>query len=343
MPANSNRLQELFDKYVRSSITSEEFTEFWQLIKEMQDSDALSTELTSLWRQWETQAQPGAGPDKSKIFNRIMDKGREREIDFDKLRIHPLTRWSRKLAVAAAVVAISIGIYLLYTGKTKSIAAPSLYAAHTQAPGYTRHIVLPDGSTVVLHAGSTLDYPAAFSSGSREVSLQGEAYFDVRHDDKAPFVIHTGKIFTTVLGTAFDISSDSNKVTVSVTGGKVRVEDGKKVLAVLASNQQIVYKVPDETTEKNIVNATQLVTDWTKQDMVFDGDSFGEIARVIAQRYGVSIRFKNPELVKCLIVASFSGTETLDNVLEMLCTIRNASYSHQSESKEIIIDGKGCE
>ncbi len=337
------RLEDLFDKYVRGNITPEEFTEFWSLVQEMQASDALSTKLTTLWRNWENGTMAGTGPDKSKVFSRIMEKGREREIDFEKIGLYPATRRWRMAGVAAAVLAIVTGIYLLYNGKTAPAATSPKSAVQTKSPDYTRNIVLPDGSTVVLHAGSTLDYPAVFPAGRREVSLKGEAYFDVRHDDKKPFIIHTGKVSTTVLGTAFNIRSDSNKITVSVTGGKVRVEDGKKILAELAPNQQIVYKVPEEAAEKRTVNAEQLVTSWTKQDMVFDGDSFGEIAEVIARRYGVTIRFKNPELAKCLIVASFSGTEALENVLEMLCTIRNASYVRMQEGKEIEIDGKGCE
>src|SRR5258708_4955428 len=344
MPANPNRLEELFDKYVRSMITPEEFTEFWHLIKEQQDTDTLSAKLTGLWQQWEAMAQPGQDTEKSKIFNRIMEKGRQREIDFDRLRIHPMARLSRRLAVAAVLLAVIAGFYLLYSGKARPSASSSqVYAAHTQNLPYARNIILPDGSTVVLYAGSTLDYPASFPADGREVILKGQAYFDVLHDDKRPFIIHTGKVRTTVLGTAFNISSDSNKVTVSVTGGKVKVEDGKKVLAVLTPNQQIVYRVPEETAEKLTVNAERLVTDWTKQDMIFDGSSFGDIAELISRRYGVAIRFKNPELAKCLIVASFSGTETLENVMETLCTIRNASYTRLAEGNEILIDGKGCE
>lgn len=343
MTINPIRLEELFDKYVRGNITAEEFTEFWRLVKEMQASDTLNTKLTTLWQEWETLAQPGSGPDKSKVFHRIMEKGREREIDFEKLRAYPVARRLRRLAAAAVVLATLAGFYLLYIRKANPVIPSPIYAAQSPHTDYTRHIVLPDSSTVVLHAGSTLDYPAVFPDDSREVTLTGEAYFDVHHDNKKPFIIHTGKIRTVVLGTAFNISSDGNQVTVSVTGGKVRVENGKKVLAELTPNQQIVYRVPEDATEKATVNAEQLVTNWTKKDMVFDGDSFGDIAAVISKRYGVLIRFKNPELAKCLIVASFSGTETLDNVLGTLCTIRNASYNQNQENREVEIDGKGCE
>jgi ferric-dicitrate binding protein FerR (iron transport regulator) len=121
------------------------------------------------------------------------------------------------------------------------------------------------------------------------------------------------------------------------------VENGKKVLAELTPNQQIVYDVPQDAAKQKTVNAEQLVTNWTKQDMIFDGDTFGSIAGVISQRYGVTIRFKNPALAKCRIVASFSGTEMLENVLETLCTIQNASYTRNEEDKSIELDGKGCE
>ncbi|MDR3715152.1 MAG: FecR domain-containing protein [Puia sp.] len=345
MTFHSIRLEDLFDKYVRGTITAEEFNEFWRLVQEGQADGTLSAKLTRLWQEWADKTPQDAGPDKSKVFSRIMEKGKEREIDFEKFRPVPLIRRWRVAAAAAAVLVIAIGLYLLFTGHPDRAGhTATQYAVQTIThPDYIRNIVLPDGSTVVLHAGSTLDYPAGFPDSSREVSLQGEAYFDVRHDNKRPFIIHTGKVRTIVLGTAFNISSDSNRVTVSVTGGKVRVENGRKVLAELAPNQQIVYNVPQDEAEQRTVNAERLVTNWTKKDMVFDGDDFGSIAETISQRYGVAIRFRNPELARCLIVASFSGTETLENVLETLCTIRNASYTRSQDDKAVEIDGKGCE
>jgi transmembrane sensor len=344
MTFDHSRLEELFDKYVRGTIAAEEFSEFWHLVKDGQASGTLSAKLTALWREWTDKVEPGAASERSEVFSRIMEKGKEREIDFEKLRQVPVFHRWRVAIMAAAVVIIAAGIYLL----TRPPAAPAKptaqYAARTIAtPNYTRQIVLPDGSTVVLHAGSTLDCPSSFPADSREVSLKGEAYFDVRHDNKRPFIIHTGTVRTIVLGTAFNISSDSLRVTVFVTGGKVRVETGRKVLAELTPNQQIVYDVPQDAVRQKTVNAEQLVTNWTKQDMIFDGDSFGGIAGVISQRYGVVIRFKNPSLARCRIVASFSGTEALENVLETLCTIQNASYTRNEDDKSIEIDGKGCE
>ena len=129
---------------------------------------------------------------------------------------------------------------------------------------------------------------------------------------------------------------------VSVTRGKVKVEDESKVLAVLTPDQQVWYDVPEAKTAHQTVNANNIVTDWTKEDMVFDGISFEEIAGILSKRYGVAVQFKNEALTKCKVRASFSGTEKLQQVLGVLCGIRNGAYQRLADGT-IVLDGEGCE
>ncbi len=339
MPDNQ-RLDELFDKYWYGAISDEEFRNFWQLINE--DAEGMvSKKLEALWNEHDPAFNPAAKADRQKIIARILEKGREREAVFG--RIHHRKTWPRYAAAATLILIVACS-YFFFSGqpRTTITSIKPQQAVNHKPAAYTRNISLPDGSIVVLQAGSTLDYPARFSGNTREVSLNGEAYFDIKHDADRPFIIHTDKIKTTVLGTAFDIRADGKKVTVSVTRGKVKVENEKKLLAVLAPNQQITYNIPAALTEQQTVNAQQIVMDWTKQYMVFEGVSFASIAGTLNKRYGVNIEFKNPDLKQCMIVASFSGTETLDKVLEVLCTIRNVTYDVK-EGQRIEIDGKGCE
>lgn len=207
---------------------------------------------------------------------------------------------------------------------------------------YSRYVTLPDGSKVVLHAGSHLEYPAAFSGTVREVTLSGEAYFDIQQNSTSSFVINTGRIKTTVLGTAFNIKAypGSNEIVVSVTKGKVKVEDGPTMLAVLHPDQQIVYNTVAATLAQRQVNAQGEIS-WTRSDMVFESIPFEMIAATISKRYHVTIQFRNEALKQCLVRASFSGTESLEEVLNVLCTVRNATYTMQDE-QHIIIDGEGC-
>jgi len=204
-------------------------------------------------------------------------------------------------------------------------------------------ITLADGTNVVLQANSKLDYPEKFLGNAREVILSGEAYFDVAHDAKKPFIIHTGRIRTTVLGTAFNIRAlpDGKEIIVSVTRGKVKVEDDKKLLAVLTPNEQAVYVPVTAAVLKDTVNANTLVTDWTKHEMRFEGQTFEEVTALLGRRYGVNILFKKNGLKKCSIKAYFSGTETLEKVLDVLSIISNATYS-MPDDKTVLLEGEGC-
>jgi len=257
-------------------------------------------------------------------------------------------RIGRRIAVAAAVLLVlSISVLKWLDRDTEKTAARTesvkVESILDKTADYTRHLTLPDGSTVILHANSKLDYLGNFSENSREVILVGEAYFDIIHDEKRPFIIHTGDIKTTVLGTAFNInaSANSKKITISVTRGKVRVEKNQKVLAVLTQDEQVTYNPSEPGASQQQVNAAAIVTDWTKQDMVFEDISFERVSQLLSRRYAVDINFKNPSLKNCTIKAFFNGTEPLEKVLDVLCIISNASYT-KTDNKSILLDGQGC-
>lgn len=255
-------------------------------------------------------------------------------------------RWWQVAAAAVIVLTAAIAWYFITTYRSSIPAtatiAPRVNKAVDKSTDFIRHLTLADGTNVVLQANSKLDYPEKFLGNAREVILLGEAYFDVAHDAKKPFIIHTGRIRTTVLGTAFNIRAlpDGKEIIVSVTRGKVKVEDDKKLLAVLTPNEQAVYMPVTAAVVKDTVNANSLVTDWTKHDMRFEGQSFEEVAALLGRRYGVEIRFKKNGLKKYTIKAFFSGTETLEKALDVLCIISNATYS-MPDDKTVLLDGDG--
>ncbi|MEO6290431.1 MAG: FecR domain-containing protein, partial [Ginsengibacter sp.] len=215
------------------------------------------------------------------------------------------TRWHWVAAACLLLILFSTAYLLLPRQKQPGIALMHQSFPTSPFVSYNRFIILPDNSSVVLRAGSKLQYPVSFNGNTREVTLWGEAYFDIASNPAKPFIIHTGKVKTTVLGTAFNIKADGKQVVVTVTRGKVKVEDESKVLAVLTPDQQVWYDVPEDKTAQQTVNANNIVTDWTREDMVFNGISFEEIAGIISKRYGVAVQFKNEALKKCKLRASF--------------------------------------
>ena len=331
-----DQIREYADKWLKGTITAEEKELFEQWY------NARSPESIN----WNTDEQEEEL--KEKIFNSLDKEIRDESATIPFRKSKRVGSW-RIAAAAAAVLIVGIGI-LKWTRNNKE--EPPLAKSNTyntentvldKTTDYTRHLTLPDGSTVILNANSKLDLSGNFSGNTREVILVGEAYFDIKHDEKKPFIIHTGEIKTIVLGTAFNINAypDAKKITISVTRGKVRVENNKKILAVLTPDQQVTCNVSAADAEQQPVNATAVVTDWTKQDMVFEDVSFEKIVQLLNRRYGVDISFNNPALRNCTIKAFFNGTESLEKVLDVLCIISNATYV-TTDSKTIIVDGKGC-
>ncbi len=248
-----------------------------------------------------------------------------------------------KMKYAAALRIAAVFLAVLLTAATGYlILKPRANKTAAVNTAYTQYILLPDGSKVIVHANSKLEYPEQFSGNTSQVTLTGEAYFDIKRNADKPFVIHTGKLKTTVLGTAFNIKAypEATDITVTVTRGKVKVEDDHKILGVLTPDKQLVYSLPQATAQKQAVIAANAVK-WTRENMSFESVSFESITEQIGKRYQANIRFANSDIKNCPVTASFSGTETLDEVISFLCLARNATYT-KSEDNTILIDGKGC-
>lgn len=105
-------------------------------------------------------------------------------------------------------------------------------------PGRTCRLRLSDGTAVWLNAGSRLTYPAAFGAGRREVTLRGEAYFEVRHDPARPFSVRSGGLLLQVLGTSFNVEAYTQEVSTTLVEGRVQVSRAADT-TILAAGEQL--------------------------------------------------------------------------------------------------------
>jgi ferric-dicitrate binding protein FerR (iron transport regulator) len=252
---------------------------------------------------------------------------------------HRIFTWRKLVAAASLLVIIGIGL-LWYKLHFRGGKPAYVQLLANDEKRINRHLTLPDGTVVILHGNSELDYPQAFNSKSREVTLRGEAYFDVKHNPEKPFIIHTGDIRTVVLGTAFTIEASSSHVRVAVTRGKVRVENKEKVIGMLIQSQEINYNFHEKSILRDTITPDQEIQ-WIKSDMIFDEMTFQEIAGILSERYGVNIRFEGNGVQNCRAQGSFEGTESLEQVLKILCEVLEASYS--IKGKEVVINGNKCQ
>ncbi|MCG9793751.1 FecR family protein [Flavobacterium algicola] len=194
--------------------------------------------------------------------------------------------------------------------------------------GEQAKITLSDGTQIWLNAASTLKYPIEFKGDTREVYLTGEAFFDVAKDKAHPFIIHTDKMDTKVVGTSFNVHAytDQLKQEVAVVTGKVNVKS-------TVTNENI-YVIPGQKVVLNVHNnklhayngvAKHTVSLWRKNILVFDETPLQEVIATLNRNYNVAIKVENKNLNNLKINAYFKALPA-DQVIDLVCNIINATY-----------------
>lgn len=293
MKKTKKELDELFEKYAADACNKDEFDQLLDAVEESEDRAWLNRLLK---KQWEVGEQVGVKKN--------------------------YTRWY----AAAVILLLVTTTWFLRESRDGSPAETYPQSANNAIAGVTR-VKLPDGSTVVLRDGSWLNMTNSFEGTTREVSLEGEAYFDIASNPTKPFIIHTGRLTTTVLGTAFSIRAFPNDhyVTVTVTRGKVKVEDGQKLLGMLEADKQLVYDIESECSQEKTVDAGKEVA-WRSHDLIFRTSSFETIVEELSRIYEVTIVFENETLKKRLITASLDDRDPIETILDILCTAQRTCY-----------------
>jgi transmembrane sensor len=192
--------------------------------------------------------------------------------------------------------------------------------------GQQMHIILSDSTSITLNASSSITYPEKFTGKIREVTLKGEAFFDVKHADKVPFIIRTGKITTTVLGTAFNIKAygDLSNFSISVKRGKVSVLSNKKVLTTLIKGESAIIDQSTQLVDNHVVKSTANLNNigaWQQGYLVFDDETLGDIVSDLERIYNVNITLKNPQLKNVLITSAFKRDIGAAHALSIICDL----------------------
>ncbi|TDO19976.1 FecR family protein [Pedobacter duraquae] len=289
------------------------------------------------WPVWD---RPAKDQWLATVFTEIHASIHKEQLNVVKLPGRNKIVW-RSIAAVAAVVFIAITLYLQSPVHSDHNSTP-LISLVTRADQKTQ-ITLADGSKVWVNAGSELKYPKVFQTGTREVYLSGEAYFDIAHDASKPFIIHTGTITTRVLGTAFNIKEDklTHIVKVTVTRGKVSVAHGSQLLGVLTPNQQISFNGDKNSAVKEHVDA-QRITAWQHDDLQFEDINFGDAVAQLQDQFHVKIVFSNDKLRNCRFSGTSLNGQDLDKILDVICAFNNATYTRKADGS-ILIEGAGCD
>jgi ferric-dicitrate binding protein FerR (iron transport regulator) len=169
-----------------------------------------------------------------------------------------------------------------------SATTPAQLMALSVPRGHDYHLTLADGTQVWLNAESRLEFPDRFNNDTREVRLQGEAYFEVKKDAKRPFIVHSDYLTTRVLGTSFNVRAYSARdAAVTLVTGRVKVNAGETAQVLKPGQQASLTKL--QLTVKDV--DTYPVTQWKEGFFYFDNQTLFSIMQELARWYNVNVSF----------------------------------------------------
>ncbi|MDR6560611.1 MULTISPECIES: FecR family protein [unclassified Arcicella] len=224
-----------------------------------------------------------------------------------------------------------------------------LWQSFTNTTKAIHELPLPDGSKVWLNPATTILYKIVKNAATREVYLEGEAFFDVKPNKEQPFYVKNKGLNVVVLGTSFNViaSSKDVKYEVSVVTGKVKVkyqdpENGERFNQVIITpQQQVVIQKEENTLETHdlTLEKSKHRQLWEPVSMSFDEVILDKVLARLEQEYGMTIRTPNMDIRKCELFANFNN-QRLPVIMDIICSSINATY--QIEGNEITIIGEGC-
>jgi len=322
---------ELLKKFISGKCTPEEAEQVRKFLLRPENSDELEKILDDQWNCFEAE-QPSVS-----VMNEWQSEFERRKknlaVDVERRRNRGnIRKWSY---IATAACLIPILFFITFhsvqkKGEYNHLIRATLAEVRTSA-GETSELTLPDGTTVFIGPKSRLGYPEKFDGAMREVSLEGEAFFDVVKNPEQPFVIVSGEISTRVLGTSFKVEAYSGSpASVSVVTGKVRVarreqEKTGKELAVLTPGKQVKYDSVSETAEVSDFNILD-VSQWKEGHLMFRSVAVKDVLRNLERWYDVRITVENPGWEDKKIQLVVNGKAPVTEALETIRQITGLNY-----------------
>jgi transmembrane sensor len=243
--------------------------------------------------------------------------------------------WRRAYGIGAVALLAAAAAFVVFAIRRTPDSVPTVqpkansFATQT---GQRDSVLLADGSRVILGPESRLTVPVDYGSATRSVELEGDAYFDVRHDAAKPFSVHVGNAVVEDLGTAFTIESDvRDTMTVAVMSGSVRLR-----AAGAAESAGTTLSAGDRgsLTASGAVRAYRRAvlpadSSWTHGVLEFRDASMRRVSGEVRRWFGVDLRIADSSLLRIPLTTTVRGNDPVDQVLTNIALSIGARVERQ--------------
>ncbi|MDR1982108.1 MAG: FecR domain-containing protein [Tannerellaceae bacterium] len=289
------------------------------------------TSFLRVHKYWSA-ALPGVSiRDKKTAYQQLLKRIKESEKKPSAAGRHSLTirHWMRYAGIVAGI-AILTSMYWLMNQKAEETHHYSYITGDSPSA-----FELPNGTKTALNKNSTLAYSTTDTNDIRTVTLQGEAFFDVRPNKDKPFAVSLGKTTVTVLGTSFNVKNypEDSLLAVTLIKGSIRFDTPEQTV-VLQPDQHLVYNKLDNKIRIDIAESS-LVTAWKDHLLRYKSIPFAEFLSLLEEQYRVEIILLDKELGSHKVSGAFDLALSVDQILNL--TKKNLSFNWKKEGNKYLI------
>ena len=346
----ANRIWTLMARKLNHEISEDELQELEQLLRQHPDEHYAVEIITEQWEQCPKRDAILLEKSFQTLWDSIQSSELENIYPTEQISPSISNRRARSIKLiwislaAACFAGIGFFIINLLTDNAAKKTAAIIPNEITTKHGSKTKLLLPDSTQVWLNSGSKLTYDNNYGKTLREVKLTGEAYFDVVKNADKPFVIHTEKMDIKVLGTAFNVKSypGEKHVETSLIHGSIEVtlKSRQSEKIILKPNEKLILINEDYNNNKKLAGKNKpeplpealvsimpvtfdnidndiIETAWVHNKLVFNEETFEDLALRMERWYGVKIHFRNDGLRTNHITGTFEN-ETVQQALDAL-------------------------
>ncbi len=352
-----NLLEDLLDKYLQRKLTITESRQFNDLLTDDLNEDAFKEVIYKHINEFpEGNSVYDSGVGFDKIYSNILSQLKTNQNIIRKRSLSEIVIYISSVAAILAGVFL-LGRYLPFSRSENKLVSQPAYTEIKSPYGSKSEIKLPDGTRVILNAGSEMTYNNDYNSTNRNVSLTGEAYFKVARNETVPFIVNAGTISIKALGTEFNVKAyaDENVIETTLITGKITITcegtvNANQNIDLIPNQKAIIFKdeqgfrledlkdydsatinlVPLQPILSNILIAPQVNIDqvvaWTEGKLILRGESLDRLCVELVRKYNVTVVFREEEIKKF----RFTGVlldETLEQVLNAISLTAPIRYS----------------
>lgn len=315
-----NYIQRIIRLFASSDTDKKVTGEIHQWLLDQEHAEDKETALRNLWDETEGKADRTTWDSLASVYSKVGADSEERR----QPRIH--------FAYYAAAIALLIVSVSITFQMTKQHFAETPLIESTTPDGHLSTLQLPDGSIVETNSGSILLYPEKFKGKTRTVYLIGEANFKVKRNTSQPFIVKSGTMIVTALGTEFNVAAypEDNEMTATLIHGKIKVEcDNGKESYIVTPEQQVTYQ---RNTGKSKLSEANIedVTAWQKGMYVFKGVTMSAILNELERRYAVTFQYNANIFNDDKFNFHFREKSSLEDILNIMQEVVGG-FSHELE------------